>query len=166
MQGDVVSNADLRVAMEGHARRRKKDAAAIMTILLQEVGGWGLDGGDDEDYDCDYDEGGGDDEDSHVGGVDENGGEEKKESDEIADPDGRRAPVRGDHCLPPLRSSTDDLLLGLDTTHSNRILLWDDRASAPRRRDAKYCSIPTIFFQENSSNITLTRDYLDVGIDV
>jgi translation initiation factor eIF-2B subunit epsilon len=54
----------------------------------------------------------------------------------------------------------------LDTTHSNRILLWDDRASAPRRRDAKYCSIPTIFFQENSSNITLTRDYLDVGIDV
>ena len=165
MQGNVVSNADLRVAMEGHARRRMKDAAAIMTILLQEVGGWGLDGGDNKDYDCDYDDGGDDDEDSHIGGVDENG-EEKKESDEIADPDGRRAPVREDHCLPPLRSSTDDLLLGLDTTHSNRILLWDDRASASRRQDAKYCSIPTIFFQENSLNITLTRDYFDVGIDV
>ncbi len=161
MQGDVVSNVDLRAAMEGHAHRRKKDAAAIMTILLQEVGGWGLDGGEDGGHNC----GCVGDGDFRVGGAGGDG-DERKGEDGSADPAGRRAAVRGDHCLPPLRSSTDDLLLALDATHSNRILLWDDHASAARRRDARHCHIPAVFFQENSSNITLTRDYLDVGIDV
>ena len=47
MQGDVITNVDLRDAMEGHKVRRKKDNAAIMTVLLQEVGGWGIE--DDND---------------------------------------------------------------------------------------------------------------------
>ena len=67
---------------------------------------------------------------------------------------------RGNHQLPPLRSSTDDLLLALDTAHSNRILLWD---SHPHGATS---SVPAIFFKENSTNITLTRNYLDAGIDV
>ncbi len=47
MQGDVVTNVDLREVMEQHAVRKKADNSAIMTVLLQEVGGWGLD--DDEE---------------------------------------------------------------------------------------------------------------------
>mmetsp|Transcript_36272 Transcript_36272/g.77343 ORF Transcript_36272/g.77343 Transcript_36272/m.77343 type:complete len:731 (+) Transcript_36272:807-2999(+) len=137
MQGDVVTNVDLREAMEGHKRRRKEDSAAIMTVLLQEVGGWGLDDDDDDDGD---------------GAADENAMENPNA------PDNR--PRRRNHQLPPLRSSTDDLLLALDATHDNRILLWD---SKPRNSTS---SIPTIFFQENSSAITLTRNHLDVGIDV
>ena len=154
MQGDVVTNVDLRDAMEGHKVRRKKDNSAIMTVLLQEVGGWGLE--DDE---------------------------EKKEEDNLnVDADGFTStladnPNSPPDCilnnqhsssssttknnqLPPLRSSTDDLLLAIDTTHSNRILLWD---SHPNN---SHSSIPTIFFTDNSSNITLTRNYLDVGIDI
>ena len=42
-----MTNVDLRDAMEGHKVRRKKDNSAIMTVLLQEVGGWGLE--DDEE---------------------------------------------------------------------------------------------------------------------
>ena len=64
---------------------------------------------------------------------------------------------------PPLRSSTDDLLLALDTTRGDdeaRILLWDNN---PTKSNA---AIPTSFFVENSSNITLTRNLLDIGLDI
>mmetsp|Transcript_9067 Transcript_9067/g.16578 ORF Transcript_9067/g.16578 Transcript_9067/m.16578 type:complete len:905 (-) Transcript_9067:54-2768(-) len=135
MQGDVVTNVDLREAMEGHKVRRKKDNTAIMTVLLQEVGGWGLDDDDIEE-------------------------KEKDHLDNPNSPNDHPTKHRNNHQLPPLRSSTDDLLLALDTTHDNRILLWD---SHPTNATS---SIPTIFFHENSSNITLTRNYLDVGIDI
>lgn len=64
---------------------------------------------------------------------------------------------------PPLRGSTDDLLLALDTTRGEdeaRILLWDNNPSKST------ASIPTSFFVENSSNITLTRNLLDIGLDI
>ena len=158
MQGDVVTNVDLHEAMLCHSKRKKKDASAIMTVLLKDVGGWGL--ANDEDID---DDGGG-------GGEEEENdmrNEEKKEEH-----DGRSQVPRStttttsiahgssNSFLPPLRSSTDDLLLALDTTHSNRILLWD---SHPQNANV---SLPSIFFHENSSNITVTRNYLDVGIDI
>lgn len=130
MQGDVVTNVDLREAMKGHKARRKKDNAAIMTVLLQEVGGWGL----DDESDC------------------------EETFDNPNSPNDHT--YWHDHQLPPLRSSADDLLLALDATHDNRILLWDSR---PHNANA---SVPTIFFQENSSNIMLTRNHLDVGIDI
>eukprot|EP00580_Thalassiosira_gravida_P019964 CAMPEP_0201660280 /NCGR_PEP_ID=MMETSP0494-20130426/2949_1 /ASSEMBLY_ACC=CAM_ASM_000839 /TAXON_ID=420259 /ORGANISM="Thalassiosira gravida, Strain GMp14c1" /LENGTH=515 /DNA_ID=CAMNT_0048138101 /DNA_START=106 /DNA_END=1650 /DNA_ORIENTATION=+ len=147
MQGDVVTNVDLREAMEGHKVRRKKDNAAIMTVLLQEVGGWGLDDDDDDDDD---------------GDDDHNIDTEKAILDNPNSPpsNDHLTPHKHNHQLPPLRSSTDDLLLALDTTHENRILLWD---SHPHNSTS---SIPTIFFAENSSNIALTRNYLDVGIDI
>lgn len=148
MQGDVVTNIDLREALAGHRARRKKDAAAIMTVVLQEVGGWGLE--DEEKSE------------GEVGGVDE-------EAARIDNPNGphdnhheisqRRRFDSGDR-LPPLRSSADDLLLALDTTHANRILLWDshpDRAAA---------AVPCAFFHDNSSRITLTRNHLDAGVDL
>jgi translation initiation factor eIF-2B subunit epsilon len=146
MQGDVVSNVDLHCAMSRHVERRMKDASAIMTILLQDVGGWGLENNtahDDTDYEDDGEE------------------EEKKENE--LKYNNQRVHTTNHHHNPPLRSSTDDLLLALDTTHSNRILLWDDITS---RNNRQYASIPTIFFQENSSCITLTRNYHDVGIDI
>mmetsp|Transcript_14237 Transcript_14237/g.29892 ORF Transcript_14237/g.29892 Transcript_14237/m.29892 type:complete len:248 (-) Transcript_14237:203-946(-) len=49
IQGDVVTNVDITGVLKEHAERRKKDSAAIMTVLLQEVGGWGLDGDGDGD---------------------------------------------------------------------------------------------------------------------
>lgn len=73
------------------------------------------------------------------------------------------APDNNNNFYPPLRSSTDDLLLALDTTRGNdeaRILLWDNH---PNKSTA---SIPTSFFVENSSNITLTRNLLDIGLDI
>jgi len=145
MQGDVVTNVDLREAMEGHKVRRKKDNTSIMTVLLQEVGGWGLD--DDDD--------------------DNNADDAIKETDSSMMDNPNSLPTdnlqtnnQTNHYLPPLRSSTDDLFLALDTTHSNRILLWDSHPTSATS------SIPTIFFHENSSHITLTRNYLDVGIDI
>jgi len=145
MQGDVITNVDLRDAMEGHKVRRKKDNAAIMTVLLQEVGGWGIEDDDNDATDV----------------VEE---EEENTSDNPNSPPTTTSNQQHKHPpnnqLPPLRSSTDDLLLALDTTHSNRILLWD---SNPHK---SHTSIPTIFFTDNSSNITLTRNYLDVGIDI
>jgi len=148
MQGDVVTNVDLREAMAGHRARRKKDAAAIMTVVLQEVGGWGLE--DDQDGE------------GEAGGVDE----EAARSDNPNAPHDanhgtswRRRHNHGDR-LPPLRSSADDLLLALDTTHANRILLWD---SHPARAAA---AVPVAFFRDNSSRITLTRDHLDAGLDL
>ena len=65
--------------------------------------------------------------------------------------------------FPPLRGSDDDLLLALDTSRGEeeaRILLWDNH---PTKRNA---SIPTSFFVENTSNITLTRNLLDIGLDI
>jgi translation initiation factor eIF-2B subunit epsilon len=64
---------------------------------------------------------------------------------------------------PPLRGSTDDLFLALDTTRGMdeaRILLWDNHPSKSK------AAIPTSFFVENSSNITLTRNLLDIGLDI
>lgn len=155
MQGDVVTNVDLHEAMICHTQRKKKDAAAIMTVLLKDVGGWGL---NEDDYVDDVNEGEENEEDDKA-----NQGEEKKD-----DNDGHHQAPRGTityhgssgNFLPPLRSSTDDLLLALDTTHSNRILLWD---SHPQNANA---ALPSIFFHENSSNITVSRNYLDVGIDI
>ena len=132
MQGDAVTNADLRGAMAGHKARKKRDSSAIMTVLLHEVGGWGLDG------DGDGGAGGGD----------------------RANPNAPGCGGGPDHRLPPLRGAADDLLLALDRTHSDRILLWD---STPSRTSA---SVPAVFFAENSSSITLTRDHLDVGVDL
>mmetsp|Transcript_9934 Transcript_9934/g.17404 ORF Transcript_9934/g.17404 Transcript_9934/m.17404 type:complete len:937 (+) Transcript_9934:57-2867(+) len=151
MQGDVVSNVDLREAMEGHAQRRKKDNAAIMTILLQEVGGWGLDE-DDEDDDNATDK----EEEADSTTMDN----PNSPNDSSSRPSNKRKVHSRNHQLPPLRSSTDDLLLALDKSHHNRILLWD---SNPSR---SISSIPTIFFNDNTSNIALTRNYLDVGIDI
>ncbi|EJK69460.1 hypothetical protein THAOC_09281 [Thalassiosira oceanica] len=134
MQGDAVTNADLRGAMAGHKARKKRDSSAIMTILLHEVGGWGLD-----DRDPKGEEGGG---------------------DGSANPNAPGYAVRPDHRLPSLRGPDDDLLLALDRTHSDRILLWD---SSPSKTSA---SVPAVFFAENSSSIVLTRDHLDVGVDL
>lgn len=134
-----MTNVDLRDAMEGHKARRKKDNAAIMTVLLQEVGGWGLD-------------------DSAL--IDEDGNEDALDNPNSPNDDPNNQQLHNNHQLPPLRSSTDDLLLALDATHDNRILLWD---SHPHNANS---SIPTIFFTDNSSNITLTRNYLDVGLDI
>ncbi|KAL7547486.1 hypothetical protein ACHAWF_010776 [Thalassiosira exigua] len=142
MQGDVVTNVDLREAMEAHKTRKKNDSAAIMTVLLQEMGGWGLDD-DDEEED---------------GNEDAEEGEEKKDDDAFRSSNRHR--LAPNHQLPPLRSSTDDLLLALDPIHENRILLWD---SKPHRSTT---AIPTIFFQDNSARITLTRNYLDAGVDL
>ena len=125
--------------MAAHKVRKKADSSAIMTVLLHDVGGWGLDGARDGIHD----EGG--------GGEGEDGG---------ANPNCPAYTPRPDHRLPPLRGADDDLLLALDRTHSDRILLWD---STPSRTSA---CIPSVFFAENSSAITLTRDYLDVGIDL
>ncbi|KAL3782144.1 hypothetical protein ACHAWO_007504 [Cyclotella atomus] len=64
---------------------------------------------------------------------------------------------------PPLRGSTDDLFLALDTTRGMdeaRILLWENHPSKSK------AAIPTSFFVENSSNITLTRNLLDIGLDI
>ncbi|KAL3799014.1 hypothetical protein HJC23_005153 [Cyclotella cryptica] len=131
MQGDVITNVDLREVLVTHADRKKRDGSAIMTVLLSEVGGWGID--------VEHDEGG----------------------------DNPNAPPSTFGCegnfFPPLRSSTDDLLLALDTTRGMdeaRILLWDNH---PSKSNA---SIPTSFFVENSSNITLTRNLLDIGLDI
>lgn len=134
IQGDVVTNVDITGVLKEHAERRKKDSAAIMTVLLQEVGGWGLDG-DGDDFD-------------------------EEEQDEIGVNDWKQTCQNRNHQLPPLRSSTDDLLLALDTTHQNRILLWDSHPQHSRT------AIPCSFFRENSSSITLTRNYLDVGLDI
>ncbi len=155
MQGDVVTNVDLHEAMECHSKRKKKDAAAIMTVLLKDVGGWGLDGdGNDDDLE-------GEDEENEIQD------EEKKDENDDINKEARNITtaithgiIMNDSSLPPLRSSTDDLLVALDTTHSNRILLWD---SHPQNANA---ALPTVFFNENSSNITLSRNYLDVGIDI
>jgi len=38
MSGDVITNVDLRVALDAHARRRKADSSAIMTMILKPVG--------------------------------------------------------------------------------------------------------------------------------
>ncbi|KAL9183406.1 hypothetical protein ACHAXT_005193 [Thalassiosira profunda] len=144
MQGDVVSNVDLRGAMAAHKARRKKDHAAIMTVLLQEAGGWGLD--DDAAW-----------EESDEGGDGEEG--EGAECNPNSPNDG---PLlrRAHHQLPQRRAADDDLLLALDPTHDHRILLWD---AHPHRAQT---SIPSIFFRENSARILLTRNCLDVGIDV
>ena len=142
MQGDVVTNVDLHEAMEGHKLRRKKDNTAIMTVLMQEVGGWGID------------------ESALLEEEEETTGYYGDNPNSPNDYSPSTTGTSNNHQLPPLRSSTDDLLLALDTTHSNRILLWD---SHPHNATS---SIPTIFFAENSSNITLTRNYLDVGIDI
>ena len=154
MQGDVVTNVDLHEAMECHSKRKKKDAAAIMTVLLKDVGGWGLDGDGDDDREGENQE-------------NENQDEEKKDENDDVNKEARNIAtttthgiIRNDFFLPPLRSSTDDLLVALDTTHSNRILLWD---SHPLNADA---ALPSVFFHENSSNITVSRNYLDVGIDI
>ncbi|KAL7500262.1 hypothetical protein ACHAWT_010981 [Skeletonema menzelii] len=145
MQGDVVTNVDLREVMEQHAKRKKADNSAIMTVLLQEVGGWGL---DDDDIEEDNNNNMTDSENPNTPNDHHNNRNSKSNM------------MQKNHYLPPLRSSTDDLLLALDPTHSNRILLWD---SHPHNSTS---SIPTIFFAENSSHITLTRNYLDVGIDI
>ncbi|KAL7522846.1 hypothetical protein ACHAWX_007564 [Stephanocyclus meneghinianus] len=130
MQGDVITNVDLREVLLSHAARKKRDPSAIMTVLLSDVGGWGIDGRPDS-------------------------GENPN-----APPDARGGEA---NFLPPLRSSTDDLVLALDTSRGMdeaRILLWDDR---PCKRNA---AIPTSFFVENSSNITLTRNLIDIGLDI
>merc|ERR1719287_84226 len=146
MQGDVVTNVDLREAMAGHRARRKKDAAAIMTVVLQEVGGWGLE----------------DEEDGESEGVEE-------EAANLDNPNGprdgpheasrRRRYGSGDR-LPPLRSSADALLLALDARHANRILLWDSRP------DRAAAAVPCAFFRDNASRLPLTRDHLDAGLDL
>jgi len=143
MQGDVVTNVDLREVMEQHAIRKKADNSAIMTVLLQEVGGWGLDDDDDEEED-----------DNHTMDISENPNTPNDNHNNT------KRKMQKNHYLPPLRSSTDDLLLAMDPTHSNRILLWD---SHPHNSST---SIPASFFAENSSHITLTRNHLDVGIDI
>ncbi|KAK1732435.1 translation initiation factor eIF-2B subunit epsilon [Skeletonema marinoi] len=95
MQGDVVTNVDLREVMEQHAIRKKADNSAIMTVLLQEVGGWGLDDEDDDN--------------------------EEDDDNNMTDSENPNAPndhhhnnkskmMQKNHYLPPLRSSTDDLL--------------------------------------------------------
>ena len=182
MQGDVVTNVDVTQVLKDHAERRKKDSAAIMTVLLQEVGGWGLDEGDDDDYvgrneddDDDDDDGGGgftsnDDEADENDNDATNKNKIKINNNSNNSNSNKRNTQRNindhnhssnyNHQLPPLRSSTDDLLLALDTTHQNRILLWD---SHPHNSQT---TLPTSFFHENSSSITLTRNYLDVGLDI
>ena len=145
MQGDVVTNADLREVMEQHAVRKKADNSAIMTVLLQEVGGWGSDDNEDEE--------------DTITTMDVDNDNPNAPNDHHRNSKNNKM-MQKNHYLPPLRSSTDDLLLAMDTTHSNRILLWD---SHPNNSTA---SIPTIFFTENSSNITITRNHLDVGIDI
>ena len=158
MQGDVVTNVDLREVMEQHALRKKADNSAIMTVLLQEVGGWGLDGYDDDEEEDD------DDDDDGNSNVTDNGSENPNTPNDhhnnYTNSNKKKIMMQTNHYLPPLRSSTDDLLLAMDPTHANRILLWD---SHPHNSST---SIPTIFFAENSSQIMLTRNHLDVGIDI
>ena len=37
MSGDIITNADLKPAIENHKKRAKKDANNIMTVILKEV---------------------------------------------------------------------------------------------------------------------------------
>lgn len=77
--------------------------------------------------------------------------------------DNPNSPPNEGKFFPPLRGSTDDLLLALDTSRGEdeaRILLWDNHPSKSTT------AIPTSFFVENSSNITLTRNLLDIGLDI
>jgi translation initiation factor eIF-2B subunit epsilon len=155
MQGDVVTNVDLRDVMDQHATRKKRDNSAIMTVLLQEVGGWGAD--DDDDIDDDDEE-----ENDNITYSDNPNAapDDHRHHHRAKNTNNKTMMQSNNHFLPQLRSSTDDLLLAIDTTHSNRILLWD---SHPHNSTI---SIPTSFFAENSSHITVTRNYLDVGIDI
>lgn len=58
-----------------------------------------------------------------------------------------------------LRSTTDDLIVGLDPTQGNRILLYHD--SSPD----KVSRVPCAFFQRHPS-VDLRSDLLDVGLDL
>jgi translation initiation factor eIF-2B subunit epsilon len=40
MYGDTVTNVDIKPALAAHKIRHKKDSAAMMTLLMKEVGGW------------------------------------------------------------------------------------------------------------------------------
>jgi len=59
----------------------------------------------------------------------------------------------------PLRPSQDDLVIGLDSSKENRILIYEDRSRA------KNALIPCSFFSSHSQ-IDLRRDLLDCGIDI
>lgn len=108
MFGDTVTNVDIKPALMAHKLRHKKDSAAMMTLLLKEVGGW------------------------------------KSGTQPI---------------YSPLRESQDDLVIGLDPSEENRILVYEDCSQA------KKTLIPCSFFHSHSQ-IDLRRDLLDCGIDI
>lgn len=108
MYGDTVTNVDIKPALLAHKIRHKKDSAAMMTLLLKEVGGW---------------------------------------------KSGTR-PI-----FSPLRPSQDDLVIGLDPSKENRILVYEDRSQE------KCTSIPCSFFKSHSQ-VDLRCDLLDCGIDI
>jgi len=89
MFGDTVTNVDIKPALMAHKLRHKKDSAAMMTLLLKEVGGW------------------------------------KSGTQPI---------------YSPLRESQDDLVIGLDPSEENRILVYEDCSQA------KKTLIPCSFF--------------------
>lgn len=58
-----------------------------------------------------------------------------------------------------LRSAQDDLIVGLDASQENRILVYEDRSQA------KTSSVPCSFFTSHSQ-VDLRCDLLDCGIDI
>jgi translation initiation factor eIF-2B subunit epsilon len=59
----------------------------------------------------------------------------------------------------PLRSTTEDLIVGLDPTQSNRILVYHDSSQDKTSR------VPCSFFQSHPA-IDLRSDLLDIGLDL
>ena len=102
MFGDVVTNVDILEAMKAHKERHEKDSAAIMTLLLQSVGG-------------------------------------------------------SDTSYAAIRSSQDDLLIGLDPQQDNRVVCYDNHASQGA------VSVPCSFWTQHSQ-IDLYTDLVDAGI--
>jgi translation initiation factor eIF-2B subunit epsilon len=59
-----------------------------------------------------------------------------------------------------LRSTGEDLVVGLDPAHDNRILLYDNHS------DRRSLTVPCSFFASHCSELEIRTDLLDVGIDL
>jgi len=58
----------------------------------------------------------------------------------------------------PLRPATEDLVIGLDASHDNRILLYEDN------RDSGTISIPCSFLASHCAALELRTDLMDTGL--
>jgi translation initiation factor eIF-2B subunit epsilon len=59
-----------------------------------------------------------------------------------------------------LRSTGEDLVVGLDPAHDNRVLLYDNHI------DRRSVTVPCSFFASHCSELEIRTDLLDVGIDL